>query len=299
MVKRNFFLRFSVFLLFVFLIIPVLSSNERQVLVIMSKRITPYESLAAEIKKELKNFNVSVNDLQEIKSNFSGEFIVTIGQEAYKKVLSSKSSSKIIYTMVLNPEEKESNPSVLGVAMIPSPRQQLTILKNGVGIKSVSIFYNSLRSKKIVDDFEKLAPADVHYDLIDVLTEGDFLNLLETSFPKTNAILLIPDSTVLTEQGIKKLVLKSYENNIPIVGFSPMYLDLGAAMSISVSEKLTAKVVGNLIKESPNHIWDRTDGLCYPRLCEIRFSKNAREKFSLNLNRKALSCEGCEIMGIE
>lgn len=266
----------------------------------MSKRIAPYETLAAEIQKELKNFDISVKDIQQdVKSDADREFIVTIGQDAYRSALPLKGGSKLIYTMVLIPEEKENGSDVLGVAMIPSPRQQLTLLKQWVGIKSVSIFYDHLKSQKIAEDFKKLAPKDFHYDFIDVYSEKKFLEILETSFPKSDAILLIPDSTVLTEQGIRKLALKSYETKTPIIGFSPIYLDLGAAMSISVSEKLTAKVVANLIKESPEQMWDRADGLCYPRLCEIRFSKYAKEKFSFTFDKKGLSCEGCEFLGFE
>ncbi|MCX7831017.1 MAG: hypothetical protein N2445_08180 [Acidobacteria bacterium] len=299
MAKKVFSLCFIALLLSTTLLIPVNSLNERKISVVMSKRMAPYESLATEIQRELINYDVSIETLEESKTYFDSEFIITIGQDAYKTILPIKGNSKLIYTMVLNAEEKEQNPEILGVAMIPSPRQQLTLLKNGAGIKSVSIFYNHLKSKKIAEDFSKLASTDFTYNFIDVLSEKDFLNFLETSFPKTDAILLIPDSTVLTEQGIKKLVLKSYENKVPVIGFSPMYIDLGAAISISVSEKLTAKVVANIIKQSPAQYWDRTDGLCYPRLCEIRFSKNAKEKFSLNLNKSALLCEGCEILGIE
>ncbi|MFB3851556.1 MAG: hypothetical protein ACE14Q_06505 [Acidobacteriota bacterium] len=299
MIKRAICLNLILFLFSALLLIPAKSSSERKICVVMSKKIAPYESLALEIKKELKNYDVSIKDLEQTKSDFDSEFIVTIGQDAYKSVLPLRGSSKLIYTMVLNPEENENHSEILGVAMIPSPRQQLMLLKNGAGIKSVSIFYNHLRTKKIVEDFEKLAPPDAKFNFIDVLSEKDFLDILDTSFPKSDAILLIPDATVLTEHGIKKLVLKSYENKVPVIGFSPMYIDLGAAMSISVSEKLTAKVVANLVKESPKEYWDRTDGLCYPRLCEIRFSKNAREKFSLNLDKNALNCDGCEIWGIE
>jgi len=265
----------------------------------MSKRIPPYENLASEIKNELKSYNISVFDLSKPISSLNSETIVTIGLDAYKSVLPIKGNSKLIYTMVLSPAENGNESESLGVAMIPSPRQQLNILRDGLGIKSVSIFCNHLRSKKLIDDFEKLAPSDFHYNFVDVASEKDFLDILETSFPKSDAILLFPDPTILTEQGIKKLVLKSYANKVPIVGFSPMYIDLGAAISISVSEKFTAKVVANLIKENSTQFWDRTDGLCYPRLCEIRFSKNAAEKFSITLNKDALNCEGCEIKGID
>lgn len=264
----------------------------------MSKRIPPYESLASKIKNELKNYTISIQDLSQPISSLSSEFIVTIGLDAYKAVLPAKGNSTLIYTMVLSLEEGNDSESI-GVAMIPSPKQQLNILRKGLGIKSVSIFYNHLKSNKLMEDFKKLAPSDIECNYVDVLSEKDFLNVLETSFPKSDAILLFPDPTILTEPGIKKLVLKSYENRVPIVGFSPMYIELGAAISISVTEKFTAKVVANLVKENSSQFWDRINGLCYPRLCEIRFSKIAAQKFSISFNEDAINCEGCEIAGID
>lgn len=297
--KRKFFFDLFLFLLLGLFLLPNLSSTNSAVSIVMSKRITPYETLASEISNELLGFDIQVYDLNKPISSLKSEVIVTIGQNAYKAILPLKGSSKLIYTMVLTPDDNTESSESIGVAMIPSPRKQLDILRSGLGIKSVSIFYNHLKSNKLVQDFKRLAPSEFKYNFIDVHSEKDFLEILENSFPKSEAILLIPDSTVLTEQGIKKLVLKSYENKVPIVGFSPMYIELGAVISISVSEKLTAKVVANLIKESSTQYWDRTDGLCYPRLCEIRFSKKAAYKLSINLNDSALNCNGCVVKGID
>ncbi|HNQ78057.1 MAG TPA: hypothetical protein PK747_02285 [Acidobacteriota bacterium] len=276
---------------------PVKTQSVKSVAVYMSQNIPPYENMAREIRKELKGYEcrvISLEGLSSVPAPKAGETVITIGKEAYGKLLPLKGANPLIYTMVLFPSQEESGhpPDVMGVAMIPSPPQQFEILRNCVGLKSLTIFVNPRINSQFVSDLEKMAPKNMEFSLRNVSSEKEFLNTLDDGFPKTEAILLIPEPTVLTEQGLKKLVRRSYEEKVPIIGFAPMYIELGAALSISVSEPLTAKVVAKMVAGEQGQ-WDRADGLCYSRLCEMRVAKSALERFSIKLDSSRFSELGC------
>lgn len=277
---------------------PGKSQNNKSIAIYMGQKIQPYETMAGEIRKELKGYEcrvVSLEGIGAVPPPKNGEVIITIGKDAYGKLLPIKGANPLIYTMVLFPDNSKlpHPPDVMGVAMIPSPGRQLQILRECVGINSVTIFVNPEINAQFVSDLDKLAPKDLEYSLKKISSERQFLNSLDENFPASDAILLIPEPTVLTEEGIKKLVRRSYEERKPIIGFAPMYLGLGAALSLSVSETITAKVVAKMVSGEPAQ-WDRADGLCYSRLCEMRISKSARERFSLRLDSSRFSQLGCE-----
>ncbi len=277
---------------------PGKTQGAKSVAVYMGQNIPPYENMAREIKKELRGFEcrvISLEGLSTVPAPKAGEAVVTIGSEAYRKLLPVKGQNPLIYTMVLFPSQGVSDhpPDVMGVAMIPSPAQQFQILKDCLGLKSLTIFVNPEINARFVSDLEKMDPKSVDFSLRSVSSEKQFLNILDEGFPKTDAILLVPEPTVLTEQGLKKLVRRSYEEKVPIIGFAPMYIELGAALSISVSEPLTAKVVAKILAGEPGQ-WDRTDGLCYSRLCEMRVAKPVLERFKMKLDSSRFSELGCE-----
>lgn len=270
---------------------------EKRVTIVVGKKIAPFLELANQLQKEIKESEVRIIEYENINEKDIKDFTIPIGLEALKRVLPFKNSTRIIYTMVLNPINEDGN--IYGVAMIPSPRRQLLLLKEGLGINSLTIFFTKEKTLKLKEDFEKVQQSELNLNFIEISSEKEFLNVLETSYPKSGAILLLPDSILLTEQGIKKLVLKSYENRIPIVGFSPMYLELGVPISFWVSEKITAKAVASLIKNESSILIEKSDHFCYPNICEIRFSKKLKEKFNLKLNFTQFIEEGIEVYGID
>lgn len=287
-------------LLIIFLIMPSFCSNDLVVTVILNKSVAPFNLIQKELKAELKGVRINIFDVKNLPPKIEGEYLVTIGAESYKAVLPLKSNSKLIYTMVLSYDENyKKDPNVVGVAMVPSFKREFQILKKFANINYLTIFFNPIRSKRIVEDIKKSSVEGVEIKFVEVPSEKDFLRILDSSFPISGAILLIPDPTILTEQGIKKMVFKSYEKKVPIVGFSPMYIDLGAALSIYVSERQTAKTVASIIYGENQELWDRTDGLIYPRLCEIKFSKKAGLKLSMNFDLKQLELEGVSFEGVE
>jgi len=275
------------------------SQNSKSIAIYMGQKIAPYELVARELKNELSAHQcrvVSLEGLASVPPPRAGETIITIGQDAYKKLMPLKGPNPLVYTMVLFPPQAENQHSadVMGVAMIPSPRQEFQILKDCMGLNSVTIFVNPAINYQFVSDMEKMAPKNLSFSLRTVSSEKQFLNMLDDDFPESDAILLVPEPTVLTEQGLKKLVRRSYEEKKPIIGFAPMYIELGAALSLSVSETLTAKVAARIIEGDPAEWWDRADGLCYSKLCELRIARTAAERFRLKVDSTRFSELGCE-----
>lgn len=259
-------------------------------------RIRPYESLAEEVIKGLAGYKTRVLALNEAAPlalelrRGSPRVIVAVGQEALRSALPFRNSTPLVYTMVLSPDKilKGTLPGVEGVAMVPSPRHQLAVLSQGFHFKRVLLFYSRAGSLALADLFREAAPEGIDCDFEEMPSEVAFLKRLQSGLGDYDAVLLLPDPTLLTEQGMRALVSASYQEKVPLVGFSPLYLKLGAAISLSIPEEEVASRAALLARQGEDLDSDDQAGLHYPRACEIRVNAKAFGKMGLQVDAAAL-----------
>lgn len=265
--------------------------------ILLSMRIRPYESLAGAMSKDLSGYRTRILVLDETGAlaleirRGEPKVIVAVGQEALRSALPYRNNTPLVFTMVLSPEEilKGKNPGVEGVAMIPSPRRQLAILGQGFHFKRVLLFYNPAVSGTLASHFREAPPAGIECRFEEMDSEASLLRRLKDGLKGYDAVLLLPDPTLLTEQSFRALVSSSYEAKVPLIGFSPLYLKLGAAISLSVPEGEIAKRAATLARLEEDTAADDLGGLHYPRACEIRTNPKAFSKLGLQLDVAALA----------
>jgi len=267
-----------------------------EALILLSFRIRPYESLARSMAGALPGYRTRVLSLEEIPS-LEQELgadrpavICTVGQEALRKALPHRDGTPVVYTMVLStggllPPETAG---VEGVAMVPSPRHQLRVLGEGFHFRRVLLLYNPASSGFLVDLFRESAPGGLECVTEAIGSEAALLRRLKEGLKGFDALLLVPDPTLLSEQGLKALVSASYQDGVPLVGFSPLYLGLGAAVTLSVPEAEVARQAAALARDGRGAEADRLGGLTYTRACEIRLNPKAVARLGLRVDSQAL-----------
>jgi len=267
-----------------------------EALILLSFRIRPYESLARSVAADLPGYKTRVLSLEEIPSleqelgAARPAVICTVGQEALRKALPHRDGTPVVYTMVLSaggllPAETTG---VEGVAMVPSPREQLRVLAEGFHFRRVLLPYNPSSSGFLADLFRDASPADLECTPVALDSEAALLKRLKEGLQGFDAVLLVPDPTLLSEQGLKALVSASYQEGVPLVGFSPLYLGLGAAVTLSVPEAEVARQAASLAREGRGVEADRLGGLTYTRACEIRLNPKAVSRLGLRVDTQAL-----------
>jgi ABC-type uncharacterized transport system substrate-binding protein len=267
------------------------------VVVLSSMRIRPYEQLARKFQDLCKGREVKVlyldekPDAAETLASLGPVAIVTVGQEALRKALPKRGGTPLVYTMVLAPRELLPSPlsGVSGIAMVPSPRQELQALQRGFKVRKLALFSNPSVSGPLVKDLQAMAPEGMEFAVVAVRSDREMLRSLESGLPQADGILLIPDATVLSGESLKKLMSASYTSKVPVFGFSPLYLDMGAAATLSVAEDDVAGKAVSLALNISNGPSDQVEDLYYLRSCLISLNGEAEKRLSLKTDRVALN----------
>ena len=278
---------------------PHLAFRFDRVAILSSMKIRPYELIAQAIQREVKGAETSILYLDQDPeapsriSKMNPSAILTVGQEAFKAAIPLRGDAPLVFTMVLFPQEvlSHTEQGVSGIGMIPSPRCQLPILRNGFHFKHILIFYNPSVTGFMAEHFRDEAPPGMTLTLGPVDSDAELVRRLQAGLDDVDAVLLIPDPTVLTEQGLRSLITACYSSSVPLVGFSPMYLNLGAAVTLSVTEDQTAEMAVALASSSEVR-GERMDDVYYPLTCRIQVSRKAKSRLGLGVDEKALQPYG-------
>lgn len=274
---------------------PQLASRLERVAILSSMRIRPYEQIAQAIEREVKGAETSTyymdQDPEALSSisKMAPTSILTVGRQALKAAADIRGEAPLVFTMVLFPQEVlgRSEPGVSGIGMIPAPKNQLLILKNGFHFNNILVFYNPSVTGFLASYFRSATPPGMHLQLEAVSSDAELVRRLQSGLEDEDAVLLVPDPTVLTEQGLRSLITSCYASGVPLVGFSPMYLNLGAAVALSVTEEQTARMAVALAASSEVQ-GERLGEVYYPLRCKIQVSRKAASRLGLKVDEKAV-----------
>jgi putative tryptophan/tyrosine transport system substrate-binding protein len=157
----------------------------------------------------------------------------------------------VLYMMILDPlKHRLSAENMTGVLLeIPADRQ----------FKIMRAFLPTLRRIGMMYDPDKTAPklkaaesrASTHeFQLrgFPVENEKDIPQQLRALLSESEALWLIPDSTVLTDESIRFILESALAKHVPVIGFSSEFTRLGALLSMSVDYSEVGREAGLLAK---------------------------------------------------
>jgi putative ABC transport system substrate-binding protein len=144
----------------------------------------------------------------------------------------------ILYCMVLDPEKNGlTAPNMVGITLEISVDRQLKEMRSVLpGLKRLGVLYDPEKTGQFVDDARRIAKAyGVELIARPVRSEKEVPAGLRSLIPQIDALWLIPDSTVLTEESINFLLTTTLDSNIPVMGFSSELVRSGALVALSVN----------------------------------------------------------------
>ena len=101
---------------------------------------------------------------------------------------------------------------------------------------------------KVKDTIAQAATQSFQLQAFPVESEKDVPQQLRSLVGSTDALLLMPDATVLTNESIGYILETSLARRVPVIGFSPEFTRLGALLSVSVSYGEVGRETGVLAK---------------------------------------------------
>ena len=188
--------------------------------------------------------------------------VIAIGARA-AQVLSS-SPVPVVACMVLG--ETVGSP-VVTVSLAVAGAEQLTTLKRlAPSVKTVGVIYDGSKNASALRDLGSAARAQgLKIVGKSVPSSNDAIAALEAMLPSVDALLVIPDASVVSKQFLEIVVARAFERRLPVLTYSEAYVKLGLLAALAPSYAANGKRAGALAKrlaagDSGQEAMQRTEG---------------------------------------
>ncbi len=181
--------------------------------------------------------------------------IVAVGLKAALVAKQEIADIPILYMMILDPVKHHlTAANMTGVLLeIPADRQFKTIRTFLPALRRIATLYDPEKTAPKVRDAEpRAATHDFHLRGFPVENEKELPQQLRVLLSESEALWLIPDSTVLTDESIRFILESALAKQVPVVGFSSELTRLGALLSMSIDYGEVGREAGLLGKRILN-----------------------------------------------
>ena len=242
----------------------VCSAQDRSVAVLITREIAPYIAAVDGLEEALVNsktqrFFLDKNGVPYSLSGSSATLkpeqyaaLVAIGPDALHYLLANQGPPPISFGMILNPQHlfKDYLYPACGVSLNLPIRGQLTALlehlpwlkrlgvlfdpdNNRLWYRNASVMANQLGIE--------LVPLEVETNAGQISIVGDIAQV--------DAILFIPDSSIISRVVIQYIIKQAFLSEIPVVGYNKFFLDSGATLSFIIDYEQIGRQLAGLVEK--------------------------------------------------
>ena len=259
-----------------------------RVAIVISQSIRPYliavEGLREELARDtgatieefdLEKFKGKSRNLLSMDLEKGGfDLFIAIGPSATRFVWAHFPSMDVqkLYTMVLNPEGiLTPEQSACGITLRIPLTTQLKCISLGLpSVERLGILYDPLYNSDLITQVTgSIGDTGVKIIPIVISSRRDIPLVLKQSWKFLDALLLIPDRTVISESIVQYIIKQAILNKVPVIGYNRFFYESGAALAFILNYKeigrqtsraATRMLSGEACKNEPPifHAWVNT-----------------------------------------
>lgn len=232
-------------LLFVILV-PLLGPGHAEaveVILVGDTQLKPVVEIVSGIRKTL-DASLKVYSPAEVKGRLNqvvvrdeARVVIALGREAMGEALHLPPSIPVIFDLVVTPPPI-NRPNTTGFYMATPVREYAELIRNHLhSIKQVAVVGSRDQLKLLGrEDTQQISSYSVRSpsDLVSTV------NRLDTA----DAILLLPDVSILTSTAMEQTYLYSFRKRIPLMGISERHVKEGALLALVVDPVNVGRVIG-------------------------------------------------------
>jgi len=177
--------------------------------------------------------------------------VVAVGLKAALAAKVEISDIPVLYMMILDPlKHGLTAANMTGILpAIPAERQFKIVRALLPTIRRIGVLYDPAKTAaKLKEAATHAAGYDFQLQGFPVENEKEFSQQLRSLLASSEALWLIPDSTVLTDESVRFLIESALAKQIPVIGFSSEFTRLGALASLSIRHNEIGRETGLLAK---------------------------------------------------
>lgn len=231
-------------------------AGDLRVLLILSDGTQPYQSFAQKLKDSLPNsIHLAVQQVERTRIADPADLVITVGMKAAEVAMPSPGAPMMV---VMVPKGGYDNllvgqamPQGISAIYLDQPwARQFDFLHALIpDLSQVGLVYSP---ENQLDVSHLFITAKNHGSKVSsqVVRSADGLFAsLEKVLSGSDVLLAIPDSRIYNASNIRNILLTSYRHKVPLIGFSPGYVNAGALAAIFTRPEQIAEQTANKIVE--------------------------------------------------
>jgi putative ABC transport system substrate-binding protein len=230
-------------MLSVILLSSVLPAHASEIIVIGDTRLKPVTEIIAGIKETLdsplKVFQPSAvkGKLKDIALRENARVVVALGKESLDESIQLPPSVAVIYALVIVPPEVH-RPNTTGFYMATPVKEYVDLFRTHLhSIKRIAVV-GSHDLIRILNGAEHSQVSSYNvkspFELVRTLSRID----------SEDAILLLPDVSLLTASTVEEAYLLSFKKGIPLIGISERDVRRGALLALVFEPENVGRLIG-------------------------------------------------------
>jgi putative ABC transport system substrate-binding protein len=232
-----------------FLLICLLASpwpslcHGADVIVVADSRLKPVTEIMAGLKKTLRaslrlcSPDEAKGALQRMVEKEEAKVVIALGREALAEALRLPPSIPVIYDLVVTPPAIK-RPNTAGFYMATPAREYVELFNAHLqSIRKIAVVGSREQLNVLATDTHQTVSYNVRnsFELVSTLRQ------META----NAILLLPDASLLTAAAMEEVYLLSFRRGIPVLGISEHQVKEGALLALVVDTVQVGRMIGD------------------------------------------------------
>jgi len=260
---------------------------------ILTLKNLPSRLKIVELEPETENINAGI--IGKIQAE-QPALILTVGTASSKYVAQHIKDLPIVFSMVLAPGEASlTTENIVGASLDLPAQVQLETLKSVIPhLKRVGVIYHPPENQELMRQAEAAA-GELGFLLkaYPVKTAKEIPELVDLHI---DVLWIIPDSIVCQPVILKRILLSSLRERIPVMGFSRSFANSGALLAVSCDYKDIGRQAGELAARIlQGEAYSRLK-ISVPRSTKLYLNQLVADRMGINIPKKILE-NAAEVLG--
>jgi len=287
--------RFLLSALFLFILALSQSALAASVTLVLSDASPPYQQFANAFLASVRNESIQVSTLdleQAARAVPAGtQLIIAVGSQAAEVMEAHPSSGPLALAMIPRAtyDRVRNKRAVIGGVLIDQPPARYIQLVRIALPDHTMIGLLAGRDSK--ESTQRLLSAareqGIKAQSETILDEQDIYPAMQRLLSDGAVLLATPDNTIFNSRTIPSILLSAFRRQVPVIGFSPAYVNAGATVALySSPEQLaaqTAELARSVLNGSGN------PGMQYPRQFTVGINERVARSLGLHIDDSAVA----------
>jgi putative ABC transport system substrate-binding protein len=244
-----------------------------------------------------KNLNQCESDIKNLTIQEGGDFpqtsrsdiIITIGSRAADRVMDLKTDARVLHALLPRDTylklHKSNNSPDHAVIFLDQPLERKLRLAQLVkpGKIRIGILLGPV-SKSIKPELDKLTAGSNMVLNIEMIENSEQVGpKLGELFKHSDILVSIPDPVVFNRKTIRSVLLSSYHNRIPVIGYSKAYVKAGALAAVHSTPEDIGKNIAHFLSTLPGNPEVRKSIYEYPSFFSVSVNDDVAHSLGIQL----------------